>query len=142
MDSNCVFCTSDGGRKVFGDERCRVVIADEPFAGFCRVIWNAHVAEMTDLPATDRSHLMGIVFAVEAALRSLLDPHKMNLASLGNQVPHLHWHVVPRFADDSHFPRPVWDRAQRAANPRPLAEDFAERLAARIAEQIDHGGWQ
>ena len=41
MDPNCVFCASDGGRKVYGDARCRVVIADEPFAGFCRVIWNA-----------------------------------------------------------------------------------------------------
>jgi diadenosine tetraphosphate (Ap4A) HIT family hydrolase len=140
MDPNCVFCTGDGGRKVFGDASCRVVIADEPFAGFCRVIWNAHVAEMTDLPPPDRSHLMGVVFAVEAALRAMLDPHKMNLASLGNQVPHLHWHIVPRFTDDSHFPRPVWDRPQRPANPRALPADFPQALAARLAGLLDQGG--
>jgi diadenosine tetraphosphate (Ap4A) HIT family hydrolase len=98
------------------------------------------VAEMTDLPPSDRSHLMSIVLAVEAALRALLDPHKMNLASLGNQVPHLHWHVVPRFADDSHFPRPVWDRPQRIATPRALPSDFAQTLAARLAGLIDQGG--
>ena len=103
MDSTCVLCSGDGGLKVYDDGRCRVVIADEPFAGFCRVIWNAHVREMTDLAPADREQLMRIVFRVEAALRALLEPHKINLASLGNLVPHLHWHVVPRFTDDSHF---------------------------------------
>ena len=67
---------------MYDDGRCRVVIADEPFAGFCRVIWNAHVREMTDLALADREHLMRIVFRVEAALRALLEPHKINLASL------------------------------------------------------------
>ena len=72
-------------------------------SGFCRVIWNAHVREMTDLSAANRGHLMHIVYAVESALRARLTPAKMNLASLGNALPHLHWHVVPRFADDTHF---------------------------------------
>jgi len=131
---DCVFCSGDGGQKVYDDGRCRVVIADEPFAGFCRVIWNAHVREMTDLAATDREHLMRIVFRVEAALRALLEPHKINLASLGNFVPHLHWHVVPRFADDSHFPNPVWGAAKREAPQRSIPPNFAALLAARVAE--------
>jgi diadenosine tetraphosphate (Ap4A) HIT family hydrolase len=117
-----------------------VVVADEPFAGFCRVIWSAHVREMTDLAATDRSHLMDVVFAVEAALREMLAPDKMNLASLGNQMPHLHWHVIPRFRDDSHFPRPVWDAAQREAAARALPADFYATLAARIGAALDEGG--
>jgi diadenosine tetraphosphate (Ap4A) HIT family hydrolase len=131
---DCVFCSGDGGQKVYDDGRCRVVIADEPFAGFCRVIWNAHVREMTDLASTDREHLMRIVFRVEAALRALLEPHKINLASLGNLVPHLHWHVVPRFPDDSHFPNPVWGAAKRETPERSLPPNFAALLAARVAE--------
>ena len=131
---DCVFCSGDGGQKVYDDGRCRVVIADEPFAGFCRVIWNAHVREMTDLAPADREHLMRIVFRVEAALRALLEPHKINLASLGNLVPHLHWHVVPRFADDSHFPNPVWAAAKRATPDRSIPSNFAALLAARVAE--------
>ena len=131
---DCVFCSGDGGQKVYDDGRCRVVIADEPFAGFCRVIWNAHVREMTDLASTDREHLMRIVYRVEAALRALLEPHKINLASLGNLVPHLHWHVVPRFADDSHFPNPVWGAVERAAPVRSIPPNFAAMLAARVAE--------
>jgi diadenosine tetraphosphate (Ap4A) HIT family hydrolase len=130
----CVFCSGDGGQKVYDDGRCRVVIADEPFAGFCRVIWNAHVREMTDLAAADRAHLMDVVFRVEGALRALLAPAKINLASLGNLVPHLHWHVVPRFATDSHFPNPVWGEAKRASPLRSVPPNFATLLATRIAE--------
>jgi diadenosine tetraphosphate (Ap4A) HIT family hydrolase len=131
---DCVFCSDDGGQKVYDDGHCRVVIADEPFAGFCRVIWNAHVREMTDLAAADRTHLMDVVFRVEAALRALLAPDKINLASLGNLVPHVHWHVVPRFADDSHYPNPVWGAAKRPSPPRSVPPNFAALLAARIAE--------
>ena len=68
---------------------------------------------MTDLAAANRAHLMHVVYAVESALRARLTPTKMNLASLGNATPHLHWHVIPRFADDTHFPQPVWGPRQR-----------------------------
>lgn len=132
-DSTCVFCGGAGGRVVYDDGRCRVVIADEPFAGFCRVVWNAHVREMTDLIPADRRHLMNVVFATEAALRELLSPHKVNLSSFGNVVPHLHWHVVPRFADDSHFPNPIWGNRIRETPARAVATDFPHRLAVRIA---------
>ena len=53
--------------------------------------------------------------AAEAALRKVMAPDKVNLASLGNVVPHLHWHVIPRFADDPHFPNPVWGARLRDA---------------------------
>ena len=132
-EPGCVFCESAGGRVVFEDTRLRVVVADEPFAGFCRVIWKAHVREMTDLAPIDRMHLMNIVFAVEGALRALLSPLKMNVASLGNLVAHVHWHVIPRFADDSHYPQSVWGVRQREGAARPLPRDFDSVLAARIA---------
>ncbi len=91
------------------DARLRVVLPHEPlYPGFARVIWNAHVAEMSDLSESDRAHLMGVLMAVERAQREGLSPDKINLASLGNMVPHLHWHVVPRWRDDSHFPASVW----------------------------------
>ena len=119
---------------MYVDGRCRVVIADEPFRGFCRVVWNAHVREMTDLAPSERHHLMNIVFATEQALRALLSPHKINLASLGNVVPHLHWHVIPRFEDDSHFPNPVWGEAKRDSARQAVPENFAAALEARLAE--------
>ena len=56
---------------------------------------------------------MATVYAVEQVLRDHLQPAKINLASFGNVVPHLHWHVIPRFADDPHFPQPSWGQHQR-----------------------------
>lgn len=113
---NCELCTTPGGELIWQDEACRVVRvtgqegADYP--GFCRVIWQQHVREMTDLDAAQRAHLMRVVFAVESALRKLCQPHKINLASLGNMTPHVHWHVIPRWQDDRHFPAPIWAAPQ------------------------------
>lgn len=115
----CELCDTPGGELIWQDDRCRVVRVDEPgYPGFCRVIWTDHVKEMTDLPQAERARFMGVVFAVEAVLRELMQPDKINLASLGNLVPHLHWHVIPRFADDPHFPAPIWAAPKRGAPAR------------------------
>lgn len=112
---SCELCDHDGGEILWRDASCRVVYIDQPgYSGFCRVIWAAHVKEMTDLPEASRTHLMRIVFEVEAVLREILHPLKLNLASLGNVTPHLHWHVIPRFSDDPHFPNPVWGAELRS----------------------------
>jgi diadenosine tetraphosphate (Ap4A) HIT family hydrolase len=107
-------------------------VDDADYPGFCRVILNAHVKEITDLPDSDRLRLMAVVFAVEAAVREALNPDKVNLASLGNVVPHLHWHVIPRFADDRHFPDAVWAPPRRPAGCRPTADDGLRPRLARL----------
>ncbi len=116
-ESACPLCAPAPEDILWRDERCRVILVDDPdYPGFCRVIWHAHVAEMSDLAEADQLHLARTVLRVERAVRAVLRPHKINLASLGNQVPHLHWHVIPRFADDPHFPDAIW--AARRRGPR------------------------
>jgi diadenosine tetraphosphate (Ap4A) HIT family hydrolase len=102
------------------------------------VVWNAHVREMSDLPETDRGRLGAAVHAVESALREVLTPDKINLASLGNQVPHLHWHVIARFADDAHFPQPIWAARQRdpSAARLMICRQALPSLTARIIELL------
>ena len=131
----CELCESAGGTLIWRDERCRVVRIDEAgYPGYCRAIWGAHVAEMTDLSDDERAHFMRVVFALEAALRALLRPHKINLASLGNVTPHLHWHVIPRFTDDPHFPNPVWSVAIRQpASRAQISAAFDKALAERLS---------
>jgi len=107
----CELCNGAGGEELFRDAKLRVVAvtgAEAVYRGFCRVIWNTHVKELTDLSRDDRNRFMDAVYRVETALRSSLEPDKMNLASLGNMTPHLHWHVIPRFKDDAAFPKPIW----------------------------------
>lgn len=108
----CELCDSNGGELIVRREQWRVVRVEgadaKAYPGYCRVVWNEHVRELTDLCADDRHCFMEAVFALETALRQALRPEKMNVASLGNLTPHLHWHVIPRFRDDPAFPRPVW----------------------------------
>lgn len=130
----CELCKTPGGTILWEDLRCRVVQADEPgYPGFCRVIWKSHVREMTDLSPADRLHCMNVIFAVERAMRDALSPAKINLASLGNFVAHVHWHVIPRFTDDPHFPQPVWATRQRDNRTAPLNLDaLAEKICSEL----------
>jgi diadenosine tetraphosphate (Ap4A) HIT family hydrolase len=130
---SCEFCASPGGAVVWQNALCRVVRVDEPdYPGFCRVILNRHAREMTDLEPEERDALMRVVYAVEAAIRETMGAHKMNLASLGNMTPHVHWHVVPRFEDDRHYPGPIWAAPKR--EPTVPAERIAG--AANVARAI------
>jgi diadenosine tetraphosphate (Ap4A) HIT family hydrolase len=133
----CEFCRQSGGEVLWRDEKCRVVlVADPDYHGFCRVIWNAHVKEMTDLARDEQQHCMRVVLSVEQVLRRVLKPHKINLASFGNMTPHLHWHVIPRFEYDAHFPQTIWGDRQRSAPPAAPAEtglQLRELLATMLA---------
>lgn len=120
---------------LYRNAELRVVLVQDPnYPGFCRVIWNAHAHEMTDLPEADRARLMAAVWRVEAALRTVMQPDKINLACLGNMTPHLHWHVIPRFADDAHFPDAVWAVSRRAPQPADLAQ--REALLPELQQTI------
>ena len=129
---DCELCQSPGGELIWESELCRVVAVGDPdYPGFCRVILNRHVREMTDLSEDERIRLMHVLFGVEKAIRALYQPDKINLASLGNMTPHLHWHVIPRWRDDRHFPNPVW-----AAPQRPQAERRRAVDGRHLADQI------
>lgn len=128
--NDCPLCNTDGGLLVFKNGQLRVIqVAEVGFPAFYRVVWNAHVAEFSDLSLAERDTCMNAVVAVEQVLREQLQPSKINLAALGNAVPHLHWHVIARFDWDSHFPSSVWATPQRA--------ESAEKLT-HLAKQCAH----
>jgi diadenosine tetraphosphate (Ap4A) HIT family hydrolase len=130
-------CDSAGGQPLWQDELCRVVLVeDRDYPGFCRVILNRHVSEMTDLDAATRQRLMRVVFAAEQALRQLMQPTKINLASFGNMVAHLHWHIIARFADDKHFPGSIWGEARRAGVPRSVDRDALRRVLHKLLQPM------
>ncbi len=109
MAADCVLCEQTGGLPVWQGAQMRVIRAEEAgFPAFYRVIWTAHVAELSDLSEADRNTCMAVVTEVERVMRAQLAPAKINLAALGNMVAHLHWHVIARYDWDSHFPSSVW----------------------------------
>ena len=136
----CPLCDGPGGRIVVQAPKWRLVHAQEAgFPAFYRVVWQEHVREFSQLAAADRQACMDAVVAVEEVLLAQLRPDKVNVASLGNAVPHLHWHLVARFAWDSHFPAAVWAPAQRAVDQARVGELTArlpgleQALRARLA---------
>ena len=137
--AECVLCAQDGGALIWRGEKLRLIRAvEEGFPAFYRVIWNAHAAELSDLSDDDRNLCMKAVAVVERVMRDTLAPTKINLAALGNMVPHLHWHVIARFDWDSHFPASVWANAQRPRNADKEAAVAAQLslLDAQLAERL------
>jgi diadenosine tetraphosphate (Ap4A) HIT family hydrolase len=131
---NCELCQLAAPTVVENDKFAVILVDDAGYPGFCRVIWRKHVREMSDLSREDRLLLNDAVVEVEQAVREVMAPTKINLASLGNVVPHLHWHVIPRYTDDAHFPAPVWATAVRETDAAVL--DARRALLPQLASAI------
>ena len=138
-DDPCPLCAPSNEQVLMCNATLRIILADEPASpGFVRVVLNAHIAELTDLPVERRRVVMDAVCAAESARRRTLRPDKINLASLGNYVAHVHWHVIPRYRDDAGWPDAVWAVANRVPPPRAvdialLTEALQETLGASEA---------
>jgi diadenosine tetraphosphate (Ap4A) HIT family hydrolase len=139
--AGCPLCDAEGGHVVFAGESFRVVRAEEAgYPAFYRLVWNDHVRELSDLSDAQRAECLDAVVRIERVLRDNLAPAKINLASLGNMVPHLHWHAIARFEWDPAWPGAVWAAPQREADPerlaaiersRPELEDALRRILSR-----------
>jgi diadenosine tetraphosphate (Ap4A) HIT family hydrolase len=115
---DCPLCLEPTDLRVAESALWRVVrVVDANFPAFYRLIWRSHVAEFSQLSEPEARACMAAVTAIERVLLSALRPTKINLATLGNVVPHLHWHVIARFDWDSHFPNPIWGAALRESSP-------------------------
>lgn len=135
--ADCELCQQDGGEVLYRDALLRVVRVDDPhYPGFCRVILNRHAREMSDLDPAEQARMMAVVLAVESAVRAVCQPDKVNLASLGNVVPHVHWHVIPRWENDRHFPNPIWGEVKRPDACPPQIDPAA--LHAAILARLPH----
>jgi diadenosine tetraphosphate (Ap4A) HIT family hydrolase len=138
----CELCQLAASSKIVANDKFSVILANEAnYPGFARVIWNDHVRELSDLADEDRLLVNDAVWKLEQAVREVMQPLKVNVASLGNVVPHLHWHVIPRYADDAHFPAPVWAQAVRETDAsvlearRALLPELARAITRRFASQ-------
>jgi len=135
---SCPLCEPTPHEILWLDDFCRVVLLnDEDYPAYCRVELLDHIKEMTDLAPQHRARMMKVVFAVETALREALNPDKINLASLGNKTPHIHWHVIPRFEHDKHFPNSHWGEAMRESNTSSLDAKMKQVLAENMNTLIE-----
>lgn len=124
---DCVLCHPQKENVVWKNKELRVIQVDDPlFPGYFRVIWNKHIAEMSDLTDDERQLLEKVLLTVEKVVREQMQPDKINWAQFGNMVPHLHWHIIARYRDDSHFPESIWGLKQRD-----VAEEKVQQLKTK-----------
>lgn len=124
---DCVLCHPQKENVVWKNKELRVIQVDDPlFPGDFRVIWNKHIAEMSDLTDDERQLLEKVLLTVEKVVREQMQPDKINWAQFGNMVPHLHWHIIARYRDDSHFPESIWGLKQRE-----VAEEKVQQLKTK-----------
>lgn len=119
-------------------------VLDEPdHPVFYRVLWRAHVAEWSDLTQPERHLCADLLAKLELSIRQTLlglglAPRKINIASLGNLVPHLHWHVIARYDLDRQFPSPIWAAPKRPVDAAHLARlrDSLGALDAAVQQAL------
>lgn len=128
----CVMCERVGGEgdlfiADLGASRA-YLNEDQFFPGWVFVVLRRHVRELYELSAAERQVLIEDVSRVAEALARVCRPVKMNYELLGNQVPHIHWHLIPRLEDD---PEPRWPVWRVPHDPRPLSpEEARQRIQA------------
>ena len=103
-----------------------VLNRDQFFPGYTLLLTKQHVTELFHLDMAVRSGLMEEVSRVAEALFTLFQPDKINYELLGNMVPHIHWHLVPRFSSDALWPRPIWAEPHSDLVLSP--EEYRERI--------------
>jgi diadenosine tetraphosphate (Ap4A) HIT family hydrolase len=84
------------------------------YQGYCLLVSRRHATELNRLPEDERLAYLDEMCLLAAAIEECYRPHKLNYELLGNQVPHLHWHLFPRYDDDPEILRPVWLALDRA----------------------------
>ena len=109
---DCPMCSrwdTDQDMRIAELEHCYVSLKrDQFFRGYCFVFTKKHVTELFHLDLPSRIGVIEEMNSVAAALSRLFNPDKINYELLGNMVPHMHWHVVPRYLSDPLWPRPIW----------------------------------
>ncbi|CAH2030239.1 HIT family protein [Trichlorobacter ammonificans] len=127
--SMCTRWTDDVDLRIMEFSHSYLVLnRDQFFPGYCLLFTREHVTELFHLERQVRQELMEEVCRVAAVLAPLFRADKINYELLGNMVPHIHWHLVPRRGDDPLWPRPIWAEPHRELLLTP--EAYRERTAA------------
>jgi diadenosine tetraphosphate (Ap4A) HIT family hydrolase len=96
---------------------------DQSFRGRCLVTLREHYTELFQLTPAMRIALLEDVTRIAEAVFRALNPIKMNYELLGNLVPHMHWHIIPRFREDGLYPKPIWVSELSRTIPSPDEQD-------------------
>jgi len=128
--NNCPMCKrwdDDADLRIVEMSHSYVILnRDQYFPGYTLLFTKEHVTELFHLDRTVRAGLTEEVSRIAEALYGAFSPAKINYELLGNMVPHIHWHIVPRFASEPLWPRPIWAEAHDELTLAP--EEYKQRI--------------
>ena len=134
----CTLCSPESENVIFKNDLFRVILVDDKFyPGFIRLILNQHIKEMSDLAPNQANSIFTALMIIERQVRLIFNPDKINLASLGNVVPHVHWHIIPRYVNDRHYPKPIWGPDTNLDyNPAPELFILQDKLVTALQQEL------
>jgi ATP adenylyltransferase len=111
---------------------------NQTYRGHCMLMYDpAHVAGLEQLAPTEYERAMADLGRAARAIAGAMQPDHMNYASLGNVVPHLHWHIIPRYRSDPRWGSAIWTDDLADMRVTRLTEPQYQELAALIAGRLD-----
>ena len=102
-----------------------------------KIFTHAQRKEFSQCSANERRMIFDVLDLIEKEMIAYFKPEKINIASFGNMLPQVHWHIMARFVNDSYFPEPMWGAKQRKGDAKvaPM-EPFIENLKAVLASRL------
>ena len=120
---------------IYENENIRIEI-EESEIPWLKIFTQYPYKEMSEVPAHIKLEIYDLLDHIEKEMIAYFNPDKINIASFGNYVPHVHWHIMARFKDDSCFPEPMWGKKQRNATLNlPSVAIFFKELAAKLEKE-------
>jgi diadenosine tetraphosphate (Ap4A) HIT family hydrolase len=117
--------------------RSWLIVGDAQFyRGYCVLLAKQHVTELHAMPRGEAHEVLDEILAVGRTLADVLKPLKLNYECLGNQEPHVHWHIFPRYLDDPLRLGPVWLRPEAERKVVLEEKDRTELIAAIRRELV------
>ncbi|HZP46435.1 MAG TPA: HIT family protein [Candidatus Binataceae bacterium] len=125
--------------------RSFLILGDQQFyRGYCILLAKRHVSELFLMPHGEAHELFDELLATARAINRVVAPLKLNYECLGNLEPHVHWHVLPRFASDPRCREPVWVRPE-AERRVGLADgdrrELIEKVRAELGRVLPSAHW-
>jgi len=117
---------------IYENENIRIEIEPSEIP-WLKIFTQYQYKEMSEVPGFIKLEIYDLLETIEKEMLSYYKPKKINIASFGNYVPHVHWHIMARFEEDSYFPEPMWGTKQRIHSLNlPDFEVFCEKVVNAI----------
>jgi diadenosine tetraphosphate (Ap4A) HIT family hydrolase len=120
---------------IYENDNIRLELEDSEIP-WLKIFTKEPYREMSEVPSSTKKEIYELLDIIEKEMLSYYKPTKINIASFGNYLPHVHWHIMARFKEDSYFPEPMWGKKQRKSTiDLPNINNFLDNIINIIIKE-------